>query len=81
MLVLSRKRNQGVLLGTQIGVKVIGLGPQTVRLGFVAPPELNIVRTELVRDAARRGELALLRELFDLEDGGRNAECRMQNDE
>ncbi|RMG36329.1 MAG: carbon storage regulator [Planctomycetota bacterium] len=48
MLVLSRKVGERVLIGDQIAVTVVRIGPNAVRLGIEAPKELNIVREELL---------------------------------
>ncbi len=47
MLVLSRKTGERVLIGDEITVTVVRIGPNTVRLGIDAPRSLNIVREEL----------------------------------
>jgi len=53
MLVLSRKRDQSLILdcpdGTTIEVKVTGIEPNRVRLGIAAPTEVGIVRKEIDR--------------------------------
>jgi carbon storage regulator CsrA len=53
MLVLSRKRDQSLILdcpdGTTIEVKVTGIEPHRVRLGISAPTEVGIVRKEIDR--------------------------------
>lgn len=47
MLVLSRKPGERILIGTDIVVTVVRIGPHQVRLGIDAPDEMNIVREEL----------------------------------
>ena len=47
MLVLSRKAGERILIGDDIKVTVVRIGPNTVRLGIDAPREKNIVREEL----------------------------------
>jgi carbon storage regulator len=54
MLVLSRKPGERILIGDEIKISVIRIGPNSVRIGIDAPPHLNIVREELV--AAGPGE-------------------------
>lgn len=51
MLVLSRKTGERILIGKDITLTVIRVGPNAVRLGFEAPQDLNIVREELCIDA------------------------------
>ena len=47
MLVLSRKSGERILIGKDVTVTVVRIGPNTVRLGIDAPREMNIVREEL----------------------------------
>ena len=47
MLVLSRKPGERILIGDEIKVTIVRIGPNTVRLGIDAPREMNIVREEL----------------------------------
>jgi len=47
MLVLSRKPGERILIGEDIAVTVVRIGPNTVRLGIEAPRNMNIVRDEL----------------------------------
>jgi carbon storage regulator len=52
MLVLSRKPGERILIGDDIALTVVRIGPNTVRLGIEAPRDMNIVREELcLRDA------------------------------
>ena len=47
MLVLSRKPGERILIGDDIAVTIVRIGPNTVRLGIEAPRDKNIVREEL----------------------------------
>ena len=47
MLVLSRKPGERILIGDNVAVTIVRIGPNTVRLGIDAPREMNIVREEL----------------------------------
>lgn len=47
MLVLSRKASEWILIGTDIVITVVRIGPGAVRIGVDAPKHLNIVREEL----------------------------------
>ena len=47
MLVLSRKPGEKILIGDNITVTIVRIGPNTVRIGIEAPREMNIVREEL----------------------------------
>jgi carbon storage regulator CsrA len=48
VLVLSRKAGQRIQIGPDIAVTVVKLHSGGVRLGIEAPPELAVVRGELV---------------------------------
>lgn len=48
MLVLSRKVGQQIQIGPDLTLTVIQIRGEYVRLGFEAPRELRIVRTELL---------------------------------
>jgi len=50
MLVLSRKLNQTVQIGSTIQITVISIRKGQVRLGFDAPENVCILRTELLID-------------------------------
>ena len=66
MLVLSRKKNESVIVNDNIEIVVIEIRGDKVRLGINAPKEVPVHRKE-VYDAIRRHEL-------DLPSGG-SADC------
>ncbi len=47
MLVLARKKDQSIMLGDLIEVKVISIRGQQVRLGIKAPSEMPVHRREV----------------------------------
>ena len=53
MLVLSRKRNEAIVIDGDIRIMVVAVHGNQVRLGVDAPDSVKIVRKEL-RDRARR---------------------------
>jgi carbon storage regulator len=55
MLVLSRKVEAAILIDGRIRVRVLGIRGNQVRLGIEAPPEVKIVREELVAADAAAG--------------------------
>jgi len=57
MLVLSRKPGERILIGDDVAVTIVRIGPNTVRLGIDAPREMNIVREELCHRAAGTGDV------------------------
>ena len=50
MLVLSRKPGERILIGDNVTVTIVRIGPNNVRIGIDAPREMNIVREELCSD-------------------------------
>ncbi len=67
MLVLSRRRDESIIIGEDIQVTVIDVRGDKVRLGIEAPSSICVHRKEL-REAIRREneEAAALRELPDV---------------
>lgn len=56
MLILTRRTGETVMIGDNVTVTVLGVKGSQVRLGFKAPPEVHIVREELLdRDRENRG--------------------------
>lgn len=47
MLVLSRKAGERILIGDDVAITVVRIGPNSVRIGIEAPRSMNIVREEL----------------------------------
>ena len=47
MLVLSRKAGERILIGDEIAIVVVRIGPNTVKLGVEAPKTVSIVREEI----------------------------------
>ena len=53
MLVLSRQRDETILIGENIEIMICDIRGDKVRLGITAPKEFNIVRKELVTKPAQ----------------------------
>jgi carbon storage regulator len=49
MLVLSRKPDERILIGDNILLTVVRIGPNNVRLGIDAPKDVKIFREELLQ--------------------------------
>ncbi|MCC7034606.1 MAG: carbon storage regulator CsrA [Acidobacteria bacterium] len=47
MLVFTRKRNEAIVVGDGIQVRVLRVGRDGVRLGIVAPPDVAVHRREI----------------------------------
>jgi carbon storage regulator len=54
MLVLSRKRDEQIIIGDSIIITVVEIRGDKVRLGIEAPPDVPVHRRE-VYDAIRQG--------------------------
>ena len=57
MLVLSRKKNESIVINDDITIVVVEIRGDKVRLGVEAPKEVPVHRRE-VFDAIHRGEVA-----------------------
>jgi carbon storage regulator len=49
MLVLSRKKDERIVIDGRISVTILGINAKTVRLGVEAPREIPVHREELER--------------------------------
>jgi len=49
MLVLTRKRNQEIMLGDDIKITVLEISEDAVKIGIDAPRDITILRSELYR--------------------------------
>jgi len=47
MLVLTRKRNESIIIGDEIAVTVLGVEGDQVRLGITAPKDISVHRREV----------------------------------
>jgi carbon storage regulator len=47
MLILKRKRNQSIIIGDDIEVKIISFEGESVKLAITAPKKISIYRKEI----------------------------------
>lgn len=47
MLVLSRRRDESIMIGEEITIKIVDVRGDKVRLGIDAPPSISVHREEV----------------------------------
>lgn len=55
MLVLTRKGGQGIIIGENIRIVVLGFERDRVKLGIEAPNKVHVLREELLERDPKRG--------------------------
>ncbi|AIG28638.1 carbon storage regulator [Brevibacillus laterosporus] len=59
MLVLARKKNESIMIGDQIEIKVIAVEKDFVRIGISAPRDINVHRKEVYVAIQEENQLAV----------------------
>lgn len=54
MLVLNRKKNQSIVIGNNIEIKILKIGNNFVELGIDAPKDLSIFRDEVFKEIKKQ---------------------------
>ena len=62
MLVLTRRKNQSIVIGDQIIVTVLEVKGDQIRLGITAPRDVQVYREELLADLTEANRSAVLQE-------------------
>jgi carbon storage regulator len=62
MLVLTRRKNQSIVIGDQIIVTVLEVKGDQIRLGITAPRDVQVYREELLADLTEANRSAVLAE-------------------
>jgi carbon storage regulator len=58
MLVVTRKKDEKLMIGDDIEVQILRIGRENVRLGIKAPAEVSIYRHEIYEAIQRREQAA-----------------------
>ncbi len=59
MLVLSRKKNESIMIGDHIEVKILSVDGDQVKLGIVAPKSVTVHRSEVFEAIQQQNKEAL----------------------
>lgn len=59
MLVLSRKKNESIMIGDRIEVKILSIEGDQVKLGIVAPKSVKVHRSEVFEAIQEQNKEAL----------------------
>ncbi|RRJ62301.1 carbon storage regulator [Paenibacillus oralis] len=67
MLVLRRKVGEAVMIGDEIQVQILGIEGDQIKLGFLAPKDVSILRQELYQgivaeNLAAKEQISLLQQ-------------------
>ena len=66
MLVLSRQRDETIMIGDDVEITVVDIRGDKVRLGITAPPHIPVHRKEVYEAIKRENEQASKVDLSDL---------------
>lgn len=55
MLVLTRKKEQSIIIGENVEIMVLGVSGDKVRLGITAPREVEVFRKEVIAERGGTG--------------------------
>ena len=58
MLVLTRKKDEGILIGKDILITIIDIDKEKVRLGIEAPRDIRVIRQELIAEIGMENKIA-----------------------
>ncbi len=78
MLVLSRQRDETVVIGDDIEIKIVDIRGDKVRLGITAPPHISVHRKEVYEAIQKENQAAASVNPQDLA-GLNNAQAKPQS--
>ncbi|HAU34283.1 carbon storage regulator CsrA [Lysinibacillus sp. FSL R5-0849] len=59
MLVLSRKKDESIMIGDQIEIKILAVEGEQIKLGIVAPKTVKVHRSEVFQAIQAQNKEAL----------------------
>lgn len=59
MLVLSRKKDESIMIGDQIELKILSVDGDQVKIGIVAPKNVKVYRSEVYKSIQDQNKEAL----------------------
>ena len=59
MLVLSRKKDESIMINNDIEVKILSIDGEQVKIGIVAPKNVKVHRTEIYEAIQAQNQAAL----------------------
>lgn len=59
MLVLSRKKDESIMIGDQIEIKILAVEGEQIKLGIVAPKTVKVHRSEVFEAIQAQNKEAL----------------------
>ncbi|MCS1383986.1 carbon storage regulator CsrA [Lysinibacillus sphaericus] len=59
MLVLSRKKDESIMIGDQIEIKILAVEGEQIKLGIVAPKAVKVHRSEVFESIQAQNKEAL----------------------
>ena len=67
MLVLTRKKNESIMLGVDIKITILEINDESIKIGIDAPKELTVLRSEVYRKVEMENTMAVKVGRSDLE--------------
>ena len=61
MLVFTRRRDEAIMIGEGIEVRILRVGRDGVRVGIVAPPEVRVHRREIYDQIREANQSAVVK--------------------
>ncbi|MHC4087245.1 MAG: carbon storage regulator CsrA [Planctomycetota bacterium] len=55
MLVLSRRKDESIMIGEEVQIMIVGIRGDKIRVGITAPKSISVHRKEVYEDIHRQG--------------------------